>query len=103
MDTGGEIKVGGFRDSELQLVVFQVLTVPVSVEAQLSVGYKFLLTPPTSCSLTRCDLADDTGICSPSEVDSVYVVVAILQLVEELDGDGALKWPLQVIVKVTLH
>ena len=49
MDTGSGIKVGGFRDSELQLVVLQEMTVSVSVKAQLSVGYEYIHT--STCTL----------------------------------------------------
>ena len=75
----------------------------MSTQSKLSVGNKCGNSHSIFSLLSSHNPANYCRICSPSEIDGVRVVTFILQLVEELDGDGTLKWPAQIIIKDTTH
>ena len=58
---------------------------------------------PTFSCCTAGHSTDDFSICCLTEVNGVYMVVLVLELITELDDNMTSEWPFEVIIELSSH
>ena len=91
-----------FTYADFQGVVFQVECLLLRVVAQFTVGEELERTF-TSSSFLICHSASNIIVSVISISNGLLVMVVVVFLIDYLDCYEASKWPLQILIKWTLH
>ena len=90
---------------EYEGAIFEVLGLAVGIVVKAGVGSECVQSQSFSCPPTRCHFLDNIRIRCISKMNAICMTTTVLptELVAQCDGDLALEWPLQIIIKDSWH
>ena len=92
-----------FDNLEVKAVILEVLTVLNRVVVQVSVGYEGRTAPRPWGSVSNSYSTNVFAFCCLCKWNSFCCVVIVFQLVQHRHCNMTLKWPLEVVIKLSFH